>query len=1197
MNRVVKKTQGKKATMTELSLGHGLAFEDLYDREGLKRIDGVFLKCLGASDEGLRDRLLVARTAPDELERLDESNLLVDIAPHLEDFLGSLFSIGPSLRALSERDNELAPIRTCKRQFVQRRAAKTHSAEDAEGFDGVALEKALTERFGGFFNQLTFAKHVLEWLEDEEANTESIDLAERYAAWAGHTKAGHERHGKDVLFHLIRKVDHFNLVPTSTEEANGVTALKQPEDKPLYRRDGFSLTDDGMDFVGAYDHATYCILCHDRERDSCSTGFRDKKTGGFKDNPLGVSLVGCPLDERISEMHQVKVDGYTLAAMSIIVVDNPMVAGTGHRICNECSKACIFQKQEPVEIPQVETRIVKDVLALPWGFEIYSLLTRWNPLNFRQPLPLPETGYKVLIVGLGPAGFTLGHYLMNAGHTVVAVDGLKIEPLDPEISGVTATGERVAFKPIQDIAELYENLDDRSMAGFGGVAEYGITVRWDKNFLKVLRLLVERRSLFTMFGGVRFGGSITTESAFAMGFDHIAMCAGAGKPTYLSIPNGLARGVRAASGFLMALQLTGAAKKETIANLQLRLPAVVIGGGLTAIDSATEAMAYYVRQVEKFSERYDILVKERGEEKVRGLYTEEEAKIADEFLAHAKAVGEEREAAAEERRRPHFAELIKQWGGVTIAYRRRMIDAPSYTLNHDEIIYALNEGIRFAELLSPLAVEVDEYGHAKAIRLARQEIGENGRPQPTGEEVSLPARAILVAAGTQPNTTLAREHPGFAEMDGKFYQTLDESGIPVKPEWSTKPSEVYVLMKLTEDNHSISFFGDLHPSFAGNVVSAMASAKKGFPVVQRSLDRNPPSGVKAQVLVAELNAGLRATVKEVIRLTPNIVEVVVHAPFAAQAFRPGQFFRLQNYENHALRANGTTLAMEGLALTGAWVDREKGLVSVIVLEMGGSSNLCIHLRPGEPVVLMGPTGAPTETPKDETVMLVGGGLGNAVLFSIGQALREAGSRVLYFAGYKQLVDRYHVKEIINSGDAIVWCCDEEPGFKPTRPQDKAVVANIVQSIKAYGDGSLGEKDIPLNEVDRIIVIGSDRMMDAVRKARYGVLKEFLKPDHVAIGSINSPMQCMMKEICAQCLQRHKDPESGKEEIVFSCFNQDQELDHVDFECLHERLKQNGVHEKLTRQWISHCFDFLENGETKEWRPEEAPSVSVHAGKS
>ncbi len=110
----------------------------------------------------------------------------------------------------------------------------------------------------------------------------------------------------------------------------------------------------------------------------------------------------------------------------------------------------------------------------------------------------------------------------------------------------------------------------------------------------------------------------------------------------LDIPNGLARGVRQASDFLMALQLTGAAKMSSIANLQLRLPVVVIGGGLTAIDTATESLAYYVRQVEKFALRYRTLVAERGEQAVRAAWNAEEAAIADEFLAHAAAIAAER---------------------------------------------------------------------------------------------------------------------------------------------------------------------------------------------------------------------------------------------------------------------------------------------------------------------------------------------------------------------------------------------------------------------------------------------------------------------------------------------------------------------------------------------------------------------------
>ena len=113
----------------------------------------------------------------------------------------------------------------------------------------------------------------------------------------------------------------------------------------------------------------------------------------------------------------------------------------------------------------------------------------------------------------------------------------------------------------------------------------------------------------------------------------------------------------------------------------------------------------------------------------------------------------------------------------------------------------------------------------------------------------------------------------------------------------------------------------------------------------------------------------------------------------------------------------------------------------------------------------------------------------------------------------------------------------------------------------------------------MIAIGSDGMMAAVAQARHGILAPHLKPGHTAIGSINSPMQCMMKEICAQCLQVHRDPVTGVESVVFSCFNQDQELDRVDFANLRARLSQNGVQEKLTRLWIDRSLRQLGRRQT------------------
>src|SRR3954447_8989033 len=108
------------------------------------------------------------------------------------------------------------------------------------------------------------------------------------------------------------------------------------------------------------------------------------------------------------------------------------------------------------------------------------------------------------------------------------------------------------------------------------------------------------------------------------------------------------------------------------------------------------------------------------------------------------------------------------------------------------------------------------------------------------------------------------------------------------------------------------------------------------------------------------------------------------------------------------------------------------------------------------------------------------------------------------------------------------------------------------------------------------------MMNGVREARHGVLAPLLNPRHLAIASINSPMQCMMKEVCAQCLQKHVDPQTGKETIIFSCFNQDQEMDRVDFPNLAARLRQNTVQEKLASLW----FDYLLT------QPADSPGVSA-----
>jgi NADPH-dependent glutamate synthase beta subunit-like oxidoreductase/NAD(P)H-flavin reductase len=1195
-------------------------YADLHDPTSLAALDARFRAALAAQDPPLADRFEAYRAGA-ELRPPDESELLIAVARPLSEFVARLFGVESGRQALLDfAAREQAVFRL--KEFIARRAAKKYAAGVIHADEAPALRAEVVVLAASVLSEAPSSKSngVARAVLDEELligravsalldiedpyrrvaegqTTDAVpaalaeqlaaicarlperpapDLAavramlDRFERWAAvHRHDAMVKHAVAgwVSFHIPHHIDHEHLVPLRRPHAHLPNVMEGlPEHRR--RRDGFTLTDARMPAREILNEVDYCLYCHDREKDSCSTGLRDKQ-GVAKKNPLGIALNGCPLDERISEMHVLKKGGDSLAALAMITIDNPMLPGTGHRICNDCMKACVYQKQEPVNIPQTETGILTDVLKLPWGFEIYSFLTRWNPLNRRRPYALPYNGKNVLIVGLGPAGYTLSHHLVNEGFGVVGVDGLKIEPLPADLLGADVWPPRA----IETFSEIESDLAKRISGGLGGVAEYGITVRWDKNFLTTIHLSLARRPNFRAYGGVRFGGTLGVEDAFAIGFDHIAIAAGAGKPTIVEMKNNLIRGVRAASDFLMALQLSGGYKAESIANLQIRLPALVIGGGLTGIDTATELAAYYPVQVSKFLARWESLAADAGgEAALWKMYDGEEAEVAREFLEHGRAVRAERARAEAAGEQPNFQPLIDAWGGVSLVYRRGLKDSPAYRLNHEEITKFFEEGVRFIEKVSPLACVPDEYGALKEV------VFENGAE--AGGTVTLPARSLFVAAGTQPNMTSERETPGAFEVDAKakafkaFRAVRGADGtLSLEPPTATDPG---FFTSYNRGGRLVSFYGDNHPAYAGSVVRAMASAKDGYPHVA-ALFRDEIAGQRAveqpgrdgawQAFCAHLDGELRPQIVRLERLTPTIVEVVVSAPAAARKFEPGQFFRLQNYESLSPLVDGQRLQMEGLALTGAWVDKGKGLLSMIVLEMGGSSRLVAGLQPGEPVVVMGPTGTPTEILKQESVLLCGGGLGNAVLFSIAKALREQGCRVLYFAAYKKKEDIYKVEEIEAGTDQVIWSVDVGDLPATRRPQDRAFRGNVVQAMDAYARGELGEVLIPLATCSRIIAIGSDRMMAAVKDARHGQLARHLSPDHVAIASINSPMQCMMKEICAQCLQRHVDPVTGREYTVFSCTNQDQPQDSVDWKNLADRLRQNTVQEKLTGRWV------------------------------
>lgn len=1225
---------------SELVLGiEGFSYGDLYDNQKLQELTGLFFDCMKEADPKTSEAFEAYKNSGGAgMTPQAVSDVLLAASAHLSRFVAKLFKVEAEAKALAEDVEGRNPLWKFKKEFSKKKLFKPSAgkawtsgaveaahaarraliamgapadvlesgseAEEIEiakaGIQVVELDdiarKAAKAGGASWTDELheraakirahisadpvlaTAAANAIAVAGDKPTDAEDSAIAafavDALEAWLNARRSNsHDPVSRWATMKAPMPFDHQNLVQLRRPESTLPELFVGPEE---HRRDrqGFELSDRRMNEREVESEIDYCIFCHEQDKDSCAKGLRDNKTKQIKANPLGVELNGCPLDERISEMHMMRQLGDSLAALALVCIDNPLLPGTGHRICNDCMKACVFQKQEPVNIPQIETAVLTDVLEMPWGLEIYCLLARWNPLNIKRPEARAYNGKNVLIVGLGPAGYTLAHHLTCEGFACVAVDGLKIEPLPVELTG----DESRLPRPVKNFDKMYLELDERLLLGFGGVSEYGITIRWDKNFLTILYLMLARQRLLKMYGGVRFGGTLDVEDAWKLGFDHVAVAAGAGRPTIISMKNNISRGIRKASDFLMALQLTGAYKHSALANLQVRLPAVVIGGGLTAIDTATELLAYYIVQVEKLAERMKTLIAERGEAQVMAMFDEEEREILAEQLGHAAQVKQEREQAAKEGRAARFQHLLDSWGGVSLVYRKRLQDSPAYRLNHEEVIKSLEEGVRYIENLAPVEAVLDHRGAVKGMVFERQK-AEGNTWKNSGEMIELPARMVCVAAGTSPNITYEKEHPGTFGFDKRknFFQAhkayVNEEGKLI-----VEPSEAKVgfFTSYNDGQHAVSYYGDNHPYYAGSVVKAMASAKDAYPHVvalfKHELDKLNPADQAARdasrkALFAKLDEEFIVRVHAVNRLTPTIVEVIVKAPSAARKFEPGQFYRLQNYEVNSHIVDGTRLAMEGIALTGAWVDKEQGLLSMIALEMGASSRLLASLRVGEEVVVMGPTGTPTEIPSGEVVLLAGGGLGNAVLFSIAKALRAKGDKVVYFAGYKKGEDLFKQDDIEVATDQIIWCTDTGVEIAPRRPMDRHFRGNIVQAMKAYADGTLDGALFKLSEVSRIIAIGSDRMMNAVREARHGVLAPYLNPNHVGIASINSPMQCMMKEVCAQCLQKHIDPQTGKETIIFTCFNQDQLIDHVDFKNLNARLRNNSLQEKVANAWL------------------------------
>jgi NADPH-dependent glutamate synthase beta subunit-like oxidoreductase len=1011
-----------------MNLDFGFEWHDLYNAHKLAELHRYFLKYLQENDQTLYNEVVFSDHMP-----------LIPLAMAIEAFIVELFKLEAYVQGRYDAYHSYRLASHFKRNFVQRDALYAYALEDKIKGDEALL--SLSEHLGQYIDptdEITFAKLGLAALSREDIV--AVKLFRQYSAWAYYSKEGQARHHQGFLFKKPSVINPQALFPVEMNQDMIVSPT-------LHNRDGFDLTDCGINTAHAVDEAVYCIKCHEREKDSCRSGM---KTGnGFKSDSFGQALSGCPLDQKISEMNVLFEHGQLIAALAVVTLDNPMVAATGHRICYDCSRSCIFQKQDPVDIPSIETRLLKEVLDLPYGFEIYSLLTRWNPLNRDHPYPKPSSGYNVLIVGQGPAGFALAHLMMQYGHTVTAIDGLKIEPLSSELKDTS--------KPICNISEYYQRLSQRYAQGFGGVAEYGITVRWDKNFLFILRLLLERRPEYQCLDGVRFGSSLTFDTAFnRYGFDHIALCLGAGSPTILPLENVTAPGVRLASDFLMALHLGDAAKFKTSTTLRIQLPVAVVGAGLTAVDAATEALAYYPVQVMNFYERYHTILQQHGEDKAFEIINIDPI-VATTFLEHGRVLWEEHNAAESERRKPNYLPYLNQWGGVTIYYRKNMQESPAYRLNPNELKSALAEGVRFVEQAMPTHILTGDDD-----RLDTVEFSINNHIQ------VIPTKTLLIAAGTKPNTILAEEFSEL-QLNGDFFRPIEQHNF---------------FVSCTTDGRYVSYLGDLHPKYSGSVVKALASAKMAAPLIHTAMTAQPPQ-------VYSFNPKDFMSFVQKIFVSEHIIELVISSPAAAKAYQSGQFFKLQPY--------GLPFT-EAIPLSPVGIDQTKGHITFKIQMVGATTRKLRNLQVTQRVFLMGPAGSSFDIPANHRVLFV--------------------------------VDPAAAIDIV------------DPIKRHLKNYSHQIIANI--------------DDIAMSDFKgfhSIFIVGNKEYVEAF-KARHPKL------DIPGYTFVYTHLQCMMKQVCAQCIYTVKDPTTGFSAVQFGCAKSIENIQKISYSAINKRNKNEVLEESL-----------------------------------
>lgn len=274
--------------------------------------------------------------------------------------------------------------------------------------------------------------------------------------------------------------------------------------------------------------------------------------------------IGCPNNNPIRDFIDLIAEGKFLEAAALDRSQNALLSCTG-RVCaweNQCQGYCVMgHRGDPINIGALE-RFIGD-WALQHADEVEQYLAEKTGLSGRtlagglNALPEPPAGprQKVAVIGAGPAGLTVAHFLGGKGYAVTVFDGYPLP---------------------------------------GGVMSYGIPEFVlpqrviDAEAKRIERLGVEFRY------GVVVGRDVTVDELFEQGYEAVFVGVGANRPSVMNIPGSDLKGVWTAKDFLM--QASWAVAGDG-ASPPVGRRVAVIGAGNTAMDAARTAIRLGAEEV------------------------------------------------------------------------------------------------------------------------------------------------------------------------------------------------------------------------------------------------------------------------------------------------------------------------------------------------------------------------------------------------------------------------------------------------------------------------------------------------------------------------------------------------------------------------------------------------------------------------